>query len=456
MPADQESASNKNPSQPNRRGFLGASALTAVGAAALGNVGIARGAHVVGSDELRIGLVGAGGRGTGAVEQLFQADGPVKLVAVADAFDYRVESCLSFLNTAAQKRAEELGKSPSEFIDVPKERQFVGLDSYKQVLQSDCHLIVLATPPGFRPEQFEAAVDAGKHIFMEKPVAVDGPGVRRVLEAGKKAKANGQAVAVGLQRRHQPSYIETIQRLQDGAIGDIHTTRVYWNGEGVWVRPRTSTQTELQYQVENWYYFNWICGDHIVEQHIHNLDVSNWLKKMTPAAANGMGGRQVRTSKECGQIFDHHFVEFTYPDGSLMLSQCRHISGAWSSVSEHAVGTKGSSDLSAAKIMDPDGKIVWRYKGKPENGHLQEQLDLVANLRKGIIQDETEYGAYSTMTAIMGRMATYSGKVVRWDEALGSQLSLAEPGMTWDSTPPVMPDDEGRYPVPVPGKSVVL
>ncbi len=449
--------------QTDRRSFLGATAATVVGAAAASQLSIARAANVSGSDEIRIGLVGCGGRGTGAVQQLFDAEGPVKLVAMGDAFDYRLNGSLQQLTKAAGARADQLGKSPNEFIDVPKERQFTGLDAYKKVMESDCQLVVLATPPGFRPDQFEAAINAGKHVFMEKPVATDAPGIRKVLAVNEKAKQKNLAVAVGLQRHHEPSYIETIKRLQDGAIGDIVLTRVYWNNDGLWVRPRKAGQTEMEYQTDNWFYFTWCGGDNIVEQHIHNIDVSNWLMGAHPVQANGMGGRQVRTSKDTGQVYDHHFVEFTYGDtpfgnGATMVSQCRHIPGSWSQVGELAHGTKGTANISRGVIYETADfkKPTWKYRGPGVNGHHQEQLNLIASLRKGDIPNECEQGAYSTMTAIMGRMATYGGKVVRWDEALGSNLSLGPKVLAWDAEAPVQPDADGRYPVAMPGQTVVL
>ena len=212
----------------------------------------------------------------------------------------------------------------------------------------------------------------------------------------------------------------------------------------------------MQYQVDNWYYFNWVCGDQIVEQHIHNIDVSNWLKDATPIEAQGQGGREVRTSRETGQIFDHHMVEFTYPDETKMLSCCRHIKGAWSEVAEYAHGTKGTARLHRGEIYGPDGDVIWRFGGRNPQGHQQEQEDLVANLRAGRVPNETEYGAMSTMTAIFGRMATYSGKRLKWEEAINSDLDLTPETLAWDAQPPVTPDADGRYPVPVPGKTQVI
>jgi myo-inositol 2-dehydrogenase / D-chiro-inositol 1-dehydrogenase len=312
-------------------------------------------------------------------------------------------------------------------------------------------MVILATPPGFRPIHFEEAVKQGKHVFMEKPVAVDAPGVRKVLETARIAKEKGLGVGVGLQRHHQNHYVETIKRLQDGAIGDILLTRVYWNGAGVWTRARKPDQTEMEYQMRNWYYFNWLCGDHICEQHIHNLDVSNWLKDAHPVSANGMGGREVRTGKEHGQIFDHHFVEFTYEDGSTMMSQCRHIEGCWSQVDEFCTGSKGSSHIGGGRIQMADGS-TWRHQGENPNPYQQEHDHLFAAIRKGEPYSEAEYGATSTMTSILGRMATYSGKVITWDEAINSEKDLSPQDYSFDATPPVVPDSDGNYPVPVPGK----
>lgn len=446
---------------PSRRTFLAATGAVAAAAAVPASAGVTP--HTFGSDVIRIAVVGCGGRGVSAAMQLLNAEGPVKVVALADAFEYRVKDSMAKLTNRAQRLAEERGGAVGDYVDVPRDRQFVGLDAYRGAIATDCDLVVLATPPGFRPVQFETAVKAGKHVFMEKPVAVDAAGIRRVLAAGELAKQNNTAVAVGLQRRHETKYLETVQRLQDGAIGDIILARVYWNSGGLWNRTRFDLAkklghrpNELEYQVENWYYFNWVCGDHIVEQHIHNIDVGNWVFNATPEKAYGMGGRQVRTGKQYGQIFDHHMVEFTMPGGAKMLSACRHQNGCKNSVSEHIHGTKGTADVSAGRIMGPDGKLLWRFKGRNPQGHQQEQLDLVANLRKGVIQNEAEYGANSTMSAILGRMVTYSGKEITWKQALASEISLAPDIDSWDASAPVMPDEEGRYPVPAPGVTQVV
>ena len=437
--------------QPNfsssRRGFLrDSSKLAVVGATAAlfaaPRVSLARSVHVFGSDTIKIGLVGCGGRGTGAaINAMYTNSGNVELTAMGDVYAGRLENSLS---TCQQ---EHQGK-----VQVADGQKFVGFDAYQDVLNSDIDMVILATPPGFRPLHFEAAIKAGKHVFMEKPVAVDAPGIRRVLAAGELAKQNGLAVQVGLQRRHERAYRETIAELQNGAIGDFLVSRVYWNGDRPWIRPRQPEQTELDYQLRNWYQFNWICGDHIVEQHIHNLDVANWLMNDYPAVAQGQGGRQVYVGKDTGQIFDHHIVEFTYPNGHKMISQCRHIPDCWNSVSEWVHGTKGSADISGGRIFDADGKEIFKCKegNGQRGGHQQEQHDMFADLRNGLLPNETEYGAKSTMTAIFGRMATYSGQEIYWDDAIGSKISLAdiESMQSLEDPAPVQPDENGNYPVP--------
>jgi len=424
---------------PSRRAFLKSSAVAAGGAALLGQLSIGQSAHAAGDDVIRVGLVGCGGRGTGAASQALHVKGNVKLVAMGDAFKDAVDSSLANL-----KKDDEL----KDRIDVPAERQFAGFDAYKQVIDSGVDLVILATPPGFRPIHLAAAVAAGKHVFMEKPVAVDAPGVRSVLASTEEAKKKGLALGVGLQRHHQPEYIETIQRLRDGAIGDILAARVYWNGAGVWVRERKPEQTEMEYQVRNWYYFNWLSGDHIVEQHIHNMDVINWLKNAYPVAAQGMGGREVRKGKDTGEIFDHHAVEFEYADGTRMFSYCRHIPGCWDSVTEHVIGTNGTSDISASVIRPKSGD-AWKYRGKRGNPYQIEHDDLFASIREGKPLNEGEMGALSSMTAILGRLATYSGKLLKFEEALASNINLAPAEYDWNASPPVPH-------VAVPGQTQVI
>ena len=390
-------------------------------------------------DLLRVALVGCGGRGSGAASQALATRGEVQLVAVADAFSDRLDSCL-----------EHLAAIHGERVAVPEERKFVGFDAYRQAIDADVDVVILATPPGFRPLHFEYAVNAGRHVFMEKPVAVDGPGIRRVLAAAEVARSRDLKIGVGLQRHHDARYLETIERIRQGAIGEIVLLRAYWDSGGVWTRPREAGQTEMEYQMRNWYYFNWLCGDHIVEQHIHNLDVCNWVMGATPVSAQGQGGRQVRSGIEHGEIFDHLAVEFTYANGTKLMSQCRHIPGTWTSVSEHASGSEGTANISAGRI-EGRGGWNWRWRGDVPDAYQVEHDVLFAAIREGHEHNEARRGAEATMTAILGRMATYSGQQVSWNDALGSELSLSPESYAWDAAPPTSPDAEGRYPIPMPG-----
>jgi predicted dehydrogenase len=339
---------------------------------------------------------------------------------------------------------------------VPEENKFIGFDAYKKAIAL-ADVVVLATPPGFRPIHFEEAVKQGKNIFMEKPVAVDGSGVRRVLAAAEEAKKKNLKVGVGLQRRHQFGYIEAIKRIQDGAIGDIVAARCYWNDSGVWVKERQPNQTEMEYQMRNWYYFVWIGGDHIVEQHIHNLDVINWVKNGYPVRCHGIGGRQVRTGKQYGEIFDHHAVEFEYEDGSRCFSQCQHTRGCWSAVTEHVIGTKGRGDLRDAE-WHIGGANPYNQRGniKGNAPYQQEHNDLFDAIRNNKPYNEAERGAMSTLTAIMGRTATYTGILVDRDAVLNSTHALVPDKYDWNGTPPTLPDANGFYPVAVPGSTSVV
>ncbi|RXK60453.1 Gfo/Idh/MocA family oxidoreductase [Lacibacter luteus] len=399
-----------------------------------------------GADEtIKVALVGCGGRGTGAAMQALLTKQNVKLVAMADAFRDRIDNCYKTLT-----RDDGSGSSVKAKVDVPEQNKFVGFDAYaKAIALAD--VVILTTPPGFRPIHFEEAVNKGKHVFMEKPVATDPVGIRRVLDAAEKAKQQKLNVVVGLQRRYQNSYRELFKR--KNLIGDITSAQAWWNNDGVWVNKRKYGQTEMEYQMRNWYYFNWLCGDHIVEQHIHNIDVINWFKGGFPVKAQGMGGRQVRKGKDHGEIFDHHFVEFTYADGSVLNSQCRHIPGTMSRVDELIIGTKGSIIGDAATILDAKGKPVYQFDKKGENNPYQNEHDeLFAAIAKGEYKfADAEIGAKSTLTAIMGRMATYSGQMLEWDKILASNLNLQPKKYDWDAAPPILPNDDGYYPVAVPG-----
>lgn len=438
-------ASN-DPHGPSRRSFLKASGAALLASTVLDRVAkaaarrLAPGAFLKSDETLKVALVGCGGRGGGAAAQALSTAGPVKLVAVADAFRDRAEGTLRGLMTDHAAK-----------IDVPADRIFVGFDAYQQAIDQ-CDVAILTTPPGFRPSHFEYAVAKGKHVFMEKPVATDAPGVRRVLAAAAEAKRKNLKIGVGLQRHHDPGYVEAVRRVQDGAIGDVMYQRVYWCDGGVWHQPRQPGWTEMQYQMRNWYYFNWLCGDHIVEQHIHNLDVANWVKDATPVRARGHGGRQVRNGIDDGEIFDHHQVEYDYADGSKVFSYCHHWGGAWSSVSEHAHGTKGYADLAGKRI---EGAKAWKFeraRGEESNDPYQREHDVLFDaIRNDKPFNEAVVGAQATMTAILGRMATYSGREITWDAALASDENLFPDALDWNANPKSLPDANGRYKIARPG-----
>ena len=445
----------------NRRDFVKSGVTAVVGTTLASQFPSGANAFYGVDDTIKVGLIGCGGRGTGAALQALKAASNTKLVAMADAFADRIEESLQ--NMMNPEEADEMTLDAIRRIDVSEDHRFDGFDGYKDVIAAS-DVIILTTPPGFRPLHFEVAVDAGKQIFMEKPVATDAPGIRRVLAAAEKAKEKQLNVVVGLQRRYQKEYIKWVEQIHSGAIGDIIMSRVYWNSGGVWVRSRAELEeqagrpiTEMEYQMRNWYYFNWLCGDHIVEQHIHNIDVSNWVKNAHPVQAQGQGGRQVRTGSDHGEIYDHHFVEFEYADGSRMMSQCRHIPDCMNRVSEAFHGTMGSAP-SPGEIYTSSGDVLLKHNSKDDpNPYQQEHDELFAAINAGEYKfADAENGAIATMSAILGRMASYSGKVITWDEAMASELDLMPETYAWDADPPVLPDSDGRYEIPTPGVSIVL
>lgn len=420
---------------PSRRGFLKGSTALAAGLALGGSLNLTRSAHAAGSDALKIALIGCGGRGTGAVVNCLGTCENVKLIAVADAFADNAKNCLNKLSNC--KEPDLQGK-----LDVPPERIFDGFDAYEKAIAAGPDVVILATPPGFRPQHYAAAVAAGKHVFMEKPCCIDAPGFRSLMKTNQLADEKNLKIVVGLQRRYDAAYIEGIKKIHDGAIGDLVLLRAYWNGDEPWFRIRQPKMTEMEYQMRNWYHFVWLCGDNICEQHVHNLDVCNWAKKAHPIAANGMGNclqryahRDASTGK--GQIFDNHFVEFTYEDGSKMYSQCRQMPGTWVHVGEGVHGTKGMSNCRA------------NVKGR--NPYEQEHIDLVKAIRNNEQHNDGWHGATSSFTAVLGRMASYSGQEVKWDDAVARGPDEMPKTFAFDAAPPVMPDAQGNYPIPVPG-----
>lgn len=417
---------------PSRRAFLASSAAAAASPLAMGAPSRTRRGR---EDVLRIGLVGCGGRGTGAANQALRTEGAVRLVALADAFADRLERSLQTLS-----RDGRVG----ERVDVPKENRFVGFEAYRKLMALDLDVVILATPPHFRPAHFEAAVEAGHHVFMEKPVAVDGAGVRRVLAAGKVAKAKALSVVVGLQRHYQNGYLAAVQRIHEGMIGRVVAARVAWNGGELWSNRRQQGWSDMEFQMRNWLYYTWLSGDHIVEQHVHNIDVANWVIGGYPVRARGLGGRQVRTDPLFGHIYDHHAVQFEYEDGPWVFSTCRQINGCHNEVIEHFLGEGGEASFNTRNWrIAPRGFSEWKYDGPGNNPYQSEHDALFAAIRKGERLDDVEHGARSTASAIMGREATYTGRLVTMEEVL-AQEPLGPRAYAFGDLP--MP------PVPMPGR----
>lgn len=427
------------PLSTSRRTFMKSSAAVG-GALALGST--FNTAYAQGSEEIKVALVGCGGRGTGAVAQMFNTPGNVKLVSVADTFEGKADKALNSLK-----------KRGADKVKVDASTTFSGLDAYKKAIDVDCDVVVIATPPGFKPQQFEYAVSKGKHIFCEKPVAADAPGIRRFLAAVEESKKKNLHVGIGLQRRHETHYMNIMNDIHEGKVGDIINQRVYWNGSGIWFRGREAGWTDMQDQCNNWYHFIWACGDQIVEQHIHNLDVGCWAKNAYPVKANGMGGwgRRLNGDGKESQIYDHTFVEYTFADGSTMHSQGRHLKNSMTRVGEFAHGTKGDVYFPGAyKLHGQDRPVKVEGKG---GGHQQEQTDFINALMAGEIYNEGEYGAHSTFTAILGREACYTGKELKWDDVLAKGKSWT-PGIDkwdWNTVPPAVKDANGAYDIPKPG-----
>jgi len=364
------------------------------------------------TDAIKIGLIGCGGRGTGAAIDCMRAAPGIEVVAMGDLVQDRLDSSLA-----------RLTKEFPDRVKVPVNRRFTGFDNYLGVCACpDVNLIVTAAPPGFRPRHLKAAVEAGKNVFMEKPVAVDPVGVRSVIASSDLARQKGLAIVAGTQRRHQQLYLEMMKRIQDGQIGDIVSAQCYWNQGDLWVKQRQPTMTEMEWQCRNWLYFSWLSGDHIVEQHVHNIDVINWAMGATPKNVMGMGGRQVRVAPEYGNIFDHFFVEFEYPNGVRVASSCRQTKGCAERVEERIVGTKGVA-WSSGKIT---GEKPWTFTAKERNPYEVEHVDLIASIRGGKPLNEGRQIAESTMCAIMGRMSAYTGRAMSWDWAMtSSKLDLS-------------------------------
>ncbi|MBI4579377.1 MAG: Gfo/Idh/MocA family oxidoreductase [Planctomycetes bacterium] len=438
----------------SRREFLNTSGrIAAVSALGFGAVPAV---HAAESNTIKVALVGCGGRGTGAAANaLSTTSGPTELVAMADVFDERLQVSLKNL-------AGKFGKQ----VNVPKDRQFLGFDAYKKAI--DCldgsGVVILATPPGFRPPHLEYAVSKGCHVFMEKAFAVDGPGIRRVLKAGEEADKKNLKIAGGLMSRHSTPLAEAVGRIHDGIMGEVITCWPYREHGPVGHKPKSADMTEMAYQIKHFHNFNWLGGSFILDWLIHNLDVCCWVKDAWPVSAQGQGGRQVRSEPD--QMFDHYAVEYSFADGTRMFAQARHMANCWGFWGAVIHGAKGAAVLGEG-IKDPliykghkrtDDNIVWRYQPENNDPYQYEHDLLFEAIRQNKPYNETKRSAYAALVGILGRMAAESGQEITWEQALASDLVLA-PGLenyTMDSTPPIVPDAQGRYPVAIPGVTKVL
>jgi len=390
-------------------------------------------------DRLKVGVIGCGGRGTGAMINSLEGSYDTEIHAIGDVFADRVDNCMA-----------EIQKQPKELMDrcpVSRDRAFVGFDAYKRVLATNVDVVILATNPHFRPMHFEAAIAAGKHVFFEKPVAVDPTGVRRVIAAGEVAKQKGLGVVCGTQRRHENCYLAAMKQIEDGGIGRVVAANCWWNQGSLWHKPRQEGWSDMEWQLHNWLYFTWLSGDHIVEQHVHNLDVCNWAIGSNPLKCTAMGGRQVRTGPEYGHIYDHFAVQYEYKDGVTMNSQCRQIDGCAAKVQEQIIGSEGvlNTNSGSASIK---GKTPWKYTGEANNPYVTEHTNLIESIKAGKPLNEARRIAESTLTAIMGRMSAYTGKEVTWEFAMNSKLDLSPPSY-----------EMGPLPVPavaMPGKTALI
>ncbi|HTU17771.1 MAG TPA: Gfo/Idh/MocA family oxidoreductase [Gemmataceae bacterium] len=439
---------SNRPNSATRRDFLKTTAAAA--GAIVATQGSLPAVYAAGSDPIKVGLIGCGNRGRGAAENVLSAAPGVQIVALGDTFAEPLKEARERLGKFTQrKEIKQRGNS----ADLPESRCFVGLDAYEKVIGCpEVNYVILTTPPGFRPIHLQAAVAAGKNIFAEKPVAVDGTGIRKVLAAYEEARKKNLAVGVGTQRRHQRAYLEVLKRIQDGAIGELVGGRCYWNQNTNTKRRAEPGETNLAYQIRNWYGFPWLSGDHIVEQHVHNLDVLNWALGAHPVAAVGMGYRVPR-DPGYGPIYNFFAVDLEYPNGVHALSMCRQISSCANEIGEYLVGSKGSSHTNSAGklIFQINGKKIYTDKEvrKQANPYVQEHTDLIESIRSGKPYNELKQVAESTLTAIMGRMSAYTGKRVSWEQALNTREDLVPKELTWDTHVPVPP-------VATPGKTPLL
>ncbi|MFM1804823.1 MAG: hypothetical protein RL136_1702 [Planctomycetota bacterium] len=393
-------------------------------------------AHASRERTLRLAVIGCGGRGTGAMFNAINASKQsgctIEVVALADLFE---ERAVRASNALAENGMKAL--SP--------DRIFTGFDAYRKACATDADIVILATPPGFRPIHFREATAAGKHVFCEKPVAVDGPGIRSFIESAASSRAQNLKVVAGTQRRHEQCYLEAIERIEKGDIGKVIAGRVYWNMGSLWNVAPDPKRSDVENQVRNWLYHSWLSGDHIVEQHVHQLDVMQWVMGGHPELVRGVGGRQVRTDTQLyGHIFDHFGLEFQYPGDRFVFSMCRQQDGTDGKVEEMFHGTEGTARLRSG-FAELQGKAPWRFSGKQTDPYTQEHIDLQRAILEDKPLNEAERVAHSTLCAIMGRMAAYSGKDVTWDQAMNSEEVLMQDSVEFGARPVA--------PIAIPGKT---
>lgn len=407
----------------NRRSFIRSSGMVAVGGTALMNLGFATPLFGKQRETLKVGLIGCGGRGTGAANQALKADPNVELVAMGDVFKDRLEE--SYGN---------LIKIHPEKVKVKPENRFVGFDAYKNVIASGVDVVLLAAPPGFRPEHLEASVAAGKHVFCEKPMAVDAPGVRRVMEAVKESKTKNLSLVSGFTFRYDKRRRELFSRVLDGQLGQIDMITSTRNGGNLWYKERQPEWTDMEYKMRNWYYYNWLSGDFIVEMIVHSFDMMAWaLRDQVPLRATGTGGRQARVDSKWGNIYDHFAVELEYANDVKAFNFCRQQTGTSSKNTVEIAGTKGKAFLGGNKTHIT-GETPWEFTGEDNDPYQTQHDELFDAIRKGTPINDGEFMANSTMLAILSRMVGYSGQTLTWEEALNSNQSIgpAPDAYHWD------------------------
>lgn len=428
---------NETGAQPSRRQFIQTAAATSATVASFGILNSANADTKATGETLKVGLIGCGGRGTGAAREALLADPNVKLIAMADTFKDSIEVC----------RAKLQKTDVGDRVVVDDGHMFDGLDSYKKVIEL-CDVVVHATSPGFRPLHLRAIAEAGKHCFLEKPVATDPTGVRSVLESAQMFKEKGKSLVSGLCYRYQFAKQDIVGRIQQGAVGDLLTLQTTYNTGGLWHKGRKPEWSEMEYQIRNWLYFDWLSGDHINEQHIHSLDKIGWvMNNVYPAKCTSSGGRVQRTDPKYGNIYDHFNTVFEWENGVRCFSSCRQWESTSTDVSDWIVGTKGKAELQSHEIKGYDGS-AWKHEPHGDDDmYRNEHVALFKSIRSGEPINNGEYMSHSTLMAIMARMSAYTGKAITWDQALNSKLDLFPKKMEWGDNPinPIAVPGETEY-----------